>query len=1081
MKTKLNGFLTLLLALLVQITFAQEKTVTGNVSDASGPLPGVTVIIKGTQTGTQTDFDGNYSIKANTGAVLQFSFMGMKSTSKTIGATNVINVVMQEDAEALEEVVINALGIQVARASKASSVSNVDGAAISNSGETSVLTGLSGKASGVSITQSSGDPGASAYIQIRGQTSITRSLQPLFVVDGVPLSNDELGNSVDGVSQQSRMNDISPNDIASVKILKGASAAALWGSRAANGVVLITTKTGRKSEEGTLKVSVFSKVSFDEAILRYPLQSTYGRGSNGVGASSTSTASGSWGDKISDRPGGADVFATTGAYFEAEDGTKYYAVTTKNSTENFEDSNYKSAFGTGGYIEAGATITAGTKTGSYFASFSKLDQDGIIGGGDGNSNYTRYNARFNSELNITENFSIKGNFAYSNVNSNRIQTGSNVSGLLLGLYRTPADFDQRDYKGTKYSSSGVPNFNSQRSYRRQLGTNDRQSPIYNNPLWTINEQKNPNEVNRFVSSLELKYKANDWLTFFARSGLDHYTDDRRTYFPLESAENAGSGSASESLTTFDLYNVDFIVSAFRNIGDDITGDFLLGTNFNQRKYTERGGDYINFILDSDKFFYTNALIEDRDSYIQDTKTRTTAIYGSANFDYKSLLFFNLTGRAEKASTFGGGKTFFYPSAEFAFSFSELDGLRDDDFLSSGKLRLSAGQVGQEPAAFATDNYFTAASGGDSYGPGYDAAGYNGSFVRSTILGNANLKPEITTEYEIGLDLKLLKNRLSLSATYYQNYVKDALFTTDIAASTGFSGIYTNAGELENKGVELELGLDILKTDNFKWNLFGTWNTNDNVVTNIAGTESIFLAGFQGSSSRAVVGEGLGTLWGGRWDRDTAGELILDSNGFPTVAATEGILGDPNPDWRGSIGTVIEYKGIKLSALFDGSIGGDAWDGTDGALTNFGRSMITANESTSATALTRSNGTIQAANTPFRGNIYDFGGGDVALTQSWYEGLGSGFGPVGEQFIKDATWVKFRELSLSYTINSTTLANTGVNSVELSVTGRNLVLWTKADWGQDPESNLTGASNGRGLQYFNNPTTKSYLASIKINF
>jgi TonB-linked SusC/RagA family outer membrane protein len=1081
MKTKLNGFLTLLLALMVQITFAQEKTVTGKVSDASGPLPGVTVIIKGTKTGTQTDFDGKYSIRANTGAVLQFSFVGMKTVSQAVGASNIMNIVMQEDAESLEEVVINALGVQVARASKASSVSNVDGVAISNSGETSVLTGLSGKASGVSITQSSGDPGASAYVQIRGQTSITRSLQPLFVVDGIPMNNDELGNTTDGVSQQSRMNDISPNDIASVKILKGASAAALWGSRAANGVILITTKTGRKSEEGSFNVSVYSKMSFDKASLRYPLQSIYGRGTNGAGATSTSTQSGSWGDKISARPGGADIFATTGAYFETEDGTKYYAVTQKNSTENFEDSNYNSVFGNGGFLETGATITAGTKTGSYFASISKLDQDGIIGGGDGNSSYTRYNARFNSELKVTENLDLKSNFAYSNVNSNRIQTGSNLSGLLLGLYRTPADFDQRDYKGTRYDANGVPNFNSHRSYRRQLGTTDRQSPSYNNPLWTINEQKNPNEVNRFVSGLELKYKANDWLTFIAKTGLDHYTDDKRTYFPLESAENAGSGSASESLTTFDLYNVDFMASAFRNIGDDITGDFLLGTNFNQRKYTQRGGSYINFILDSDKFFYTNALIEDRNSFIQDTKTRTSALYGSANFDYKSLLFLNLTGRVEKASTFGAGKTFFYPSAEFAFSFTELEGLRENDFLSSGKLRLAVGQVGQEPAAYATDNYFAAAAGGDSYGPAYDAAGYDGSFVRSTTLGNPDLRPEITTEYEVGLDLKLLKNRVNLSATYYQNFVKDALFTTDIAASTGFAGIYTNAGELENKGVELELGLDILKTDNFKWNIFGTWNTNDNVVTNIAGTESIFLAGFQGSSSRAVVGEGLGTLWGGRWDRDAAGKLILDSNGFPTVAPTEGVIGDPNPDWRGGIGTIIEYKGIKLSALFDASIGGDAWDGTDGALTNFGRSMITANESTSATALTKSDGSTQVANTPFRGNIYDFGGGNVALTQSWYQGLGSGFGPVGEQFIKDATWVKFREISLSYTINSTTLANTGVNSVELSLTGRNLKLWTKADWGQDPESNLTGASNGRGLQYFNHPTTKSYLASIKINF
>ena len=1089
MKSNFTRFLTLLLALIVQITFAQEQTVKGTVTDNEGlPVPGVNILIKGTNTGTQSDFDGNYSINASQGQVLTFSFVGFEKQEVTVGTSNTINVTMSA-GEMLETVVINALGIEVDKSTQASSVSKVAAEAIQSSGETSITKGLAGKASGVQIISSSGDAGSSAFIQIRGQSTITRSLQPLIVVDGIPISNDEVGNGVGGVTQQSRLNDLNPNDIANVQILKGASAAALWGARAGNGVVVITTKKGKGLGKGDLKVSFSSTISFDETNKILETQDIFGQGTNG--SYRGGTTAGSWGDKISTRAGGEDEVNTASPnYFVARDGTTYYPILTKNSTENFNDSNYDAVINQGLFLENNISLSGATDSGNYFMSLSDLKQDGIID----NNDYNRVSLRMNGELKLSEKFKFTGTSTFSQINSNRIQQGSNTSGLLLGLYRNPADFDIRDYIGTRYAGGVISTTNSQRAYRRGLGTTDRQSPIYNNPLWTTNIQKNPNTVERYILGGQFNYKAADWVTLIARAGMDHYTDERKSIFPINSSEANGSGSVSESLITSTQTNIDFIAQGGFDLSDRFDFGYLLGMNFNRRLSESRGGGYTNFILETDKVFYDNAVIANRSTFIGESEVRITAGYAQANLSYDNMLFLNLTGRAETASTYGDAKTFFYPSAELGFQFSEL--LDNRETLSNGKLRLTYGRVGIEPAPYATQTYFVNASGGEGYGPSYDAGAYDGSFVRSSVQGNANLEPEIKTEYEAGIDLGFFNNRVTLGATYYTNETEGALFTVALPGSTGFSGRYSNAASLENKGFEVDFSLDVIRSEDFTWNIYGNYSTNENEVTSLEGTESLFLAGFTGVSSRAVEGQPVGVLWGGRYDRNDDGSLVLDSNGFPTVALTEGVIGDPNPDWRGGLGTSFTYKNITLSTLFDASIGGDVWDGTNGALNNFGRTPETANEVTvsaaeaasiinvnGSTLASRPQANVNADGTvTIRGNIRDFGAGPRLLDQSYYSGIGGGFGPVGEQFIKDGSWVKWRQLTLSYNFKNQALKDAiGFTNAEFSVTGRNLWYWSKDDFGQDPESNLTGASNGRGLQYFNHPNTKSYLGSITINF
>lgn len=1069
MKLKLNGFLVLLLALVTQITFAQERAVSGTVSDNTGmPLPGVSVLVKGTKTGTQTDFDGKFSIKATPNQTLVFSYIGMKS-QETKATSSLVNVKLSDDSIELEGVVINTLGIEVKKNEKASSFSKVKGNVITGSGETSLLKGLSAKASGVSIVSNSADPGSGAYIQIRGQNSITGSTQPLFVIDGTPVSNDEIGSGVDGVGQQSRLNDINPNDIASVQILKGASAAALWGYRAANGVVLITTKKGKK---GKISVDVNSSVSFDKVNVEMQLQDKFGQGSGGV---FSRTSANSYGNKISSRSGASDIYNTTGQYFLTKDGRKIYPISTKNSTANFQKSNMDSVIGDGLFKDNHVGVSGGSETTNFYLGLGNTDHDGIIR----NSTYKRTSIDFTSESKIGEKTSFKTKFGYSTVNSNRIQTGSNLSGLYLGLYRTPADFDIRDFIGTNVQANGLQHLNSHRAYRQDVGTHAGDlNPSYNNPLWTTDVQKNPNTVNRYIGGFELKQNVTSWLAVLARLGLDGYSDKRMSIFPMNSAENAGNGSATESVTDFQSFNADLIALGDAKINDNISLSYLTGINFSESNYDQRGGSYRNFIVDANNFSYDNALVTDKTTFLNRTYSKLSGAYFSTAFDYKNYLFLTLGGRFETASSYDPNlKTYFYPSVELGYKFTDK---LESKILTDGKLRATFGQIASIPTPYAGTTYYNSAGGTEGWGAGYDSGAYAGSFQQAASRGNENLKPEIKTEFEIGTDLQLFK-RVTLNATFYSNKTEDLLVNVPLNGSSTFSSMYGNFATIENKGFELEFDANILSKDSqLKWNVFGNWSTNRNEVTKLEGTESLFLDGFTGSSSRAVLNQPLGVLWGGKFDRDASGNLILDANGFPTIADSEGVIGNPNPKWRGALGTSFSYKNFKISTLFDASIGGQLWDGTSGALNNFGKTMETANEVTLTTATLNYAGSSIAPGT-VRGNLRDFGAGPRLLDQSWYTTLGGGFGPVAEQFVKSASWIKWRELSLSYNLDLKD-KKYGIQSITFTGTGRNLWLWTEAkDLGQDPETNLTGGSNGRGLQYFNAPNSKSLIFSINLKF
>ncbi len=1070
------------MALAVQLSFAQEKTVKGIVSDASGPLPGVTVLVKGTSKGTQTDFDGNYTLKVKKGNILHFTYIGMADVFKKVGSSNVINVVMKEDAQALGEVVVTALGIKKKKDEDLSSATTVEAKSLQRSGESGIIQGLAGKTSGLKITKNNGDPGAGAYIQIRGQNTITGSASPLIIVDGVPISNTSVGNGVDGVAQQSRLNDISSDDIESVTVLKGASAAAVWGTGAANGVIVITTKSA-KLGSGKLSVNVKSSVGVDKINVEFEKQNTFGQGMPNFwfggddysykAASFAPNTSLSWGDVIADRKGGKDdVTVGNKRFVSGTTGKVYYPIVNKNSRKTYNKSNRNLVFGDGMTLDNTISISYANNSSSTYLSYSNWDQQGIM---KGKSSYNRQNIRLNQITKLLDNLTLRFNTSYAKIKSDRIQQGSNLSGLYLGYLRNSPDFDMTDYVGTYYDDNGVPTENVQRSFRKYLGSS---APAYNNPLWTINKQDNPNKVERFMIAPQLNWDIKDNLKLVARYGLDFYTDHRETFFPVHSSGGNANGYYSQTDIKEKVQNLNVFLQSDFDINENFDLGVILGGSLDQKQYESIFGSSQNFTNPNmgDLRVFSNSVAEDKDVSNYKEETRKAGVYSTISANFYKQLFIELTGRYERPSTLE--KNIFYPSASLGWVFSKV--LPDNDILTFGKIRASYGEIGIEPSAYSKSTLYEAGGISSSWEDELSSSAYGNPFTRSATLGNPDLKEERVKEFEVGADFRMFKNKVNLGVTYYDKKTEDAILNVDVPGSIGFSGKLANVAEITNKGLEVDLGIKLFSRGNFRWDINASYSHNKNLVKSLSGVKSVFLAGFTGTSSRAIEGHAMGTLWGGKFDRDDNGNYVLDDNGFPKISAEEGILGDPNPDWIGGIGTILRYKGLSLSAQFETSQGNDHWFGTEGVLKFFGIHPETANITTASKDLKTYDGRTIKSGTTFRGNVGNFGGEDVALTEEWYLSNGGGFGNQSESFVGDASWTRLREVTLGYALPAKYTEPIGLSNIEFSLSGRNLFLWTKVK-GFDPDMNLTGASKGRGLDYFTNPATKSYIFTVKLGF
>ena len=1046
MKTKFNGIFTLLLALVVQISFAQEKMISGTVSDETGVLPGVNIILKGTTSGVQTDFDGKYSIKAKSGDILVFSFIGMKTSERTVGASNSINVVMVSD-NVLDEIVVTALGASKEKRSLGYDVSTVSADRIKEGGETNIVNSLSGKASGVQITGSSGAAGASSYIKIRGNASLTGNNQPLFVIDGIPVTNEGGGGNVASVALSNRMVDINPDDIESVSILKGGAATASYGSRAANGVVLITTKAGKFNSNMKITLNTGIEISSVNKLPKTNL--TYSQGRNG-NYGGNSGESGSWGPAISSL--GFDSSGNiTSDPLNMVAGTQG-TVPSFNNPKNFFQNGVKRTIG--------ASVSGGSENTKYFMSIGNLDEEGIVP----LNTFKRNNISLNLTTDLNEKLTAGVSLKYANTKGRRIQQGSNTSGLMLGLLRTPPSFD---------NSNGATDPTDQIAFLNPDGTqrNYRNGGGYDNPYWTINMSPYIDEVNRVIGNLNLNYKLTPQINLNYRGGVDFYSRYRNEFFAINS-RTAPAGRIIEGFNDRKELDHNLFATFDYNLTEDLDLNATLGYNLNSRSFkgTTVQGDGLQIqSFNNIKNASTITALNTTPSEI-----RTAAAYVDATLGYKDYLYLTATGRLESASTFGANtdETFFYPSLSGSFVFSDAFEL-NSDIISFGKLKASYAQIGNQPGFGVTETYFGlgGAVSGWTDGTTFPLNGVT-SFTFGDVAGNSALKPEVLKNFEVGLDMKFINNRFGFEFTYYDNKSEDLILATPVAATSGITNTWINAGSMSNKGYELEFFADIIRKDDFKWTLSGTWTKNVNKVESLAnGVDVISLpGGFNSANGRLVVGEAYGTLYGQKWERDANNNVLVDDNGYPITAAATGIIGDPNPDWVAGITNSVTYKNFNLSFLFDIREGGDIWNGTKGALYFFGA---------------------HADQVPNRGDTFVYPG-TVKSTglpnttpiindrASYAGGPLSGFTGASEPFVEDGSWVRLRNINLTYRFEEKWLQNTFIDGLSFSLTGRNLALWTDYT-GIDPETNLSGGTNSQGLDYFNMPNTKSYSFNIKATF
>jgi TonB-linked SusC/RagA family outer membrane protein len=1127
-KSILMGFL--LMITLLHGALAQTRAVSGRVIDrkTNEGLPGVTVLVKGTTNGSSTNADGGFTITAPEGGILIFSSVGYVSQERALGSDANISVALVADVKQLSEVVVTALGLTANRDQLGTAQATVQGTSLVRSGETSVITALSGKTPGVLITRTSGDPGASANIQIRGASTITGNNQPLIVVDGIPIYNSSVGdegiiagnggsrsNQTNGVVQASRLNDINPDDIASMEVLKGAAAGAVWGTRASGGVIVITTKKGANAN-GRMSVSYRSSYGVDQINRTPNLQTKFGQGAGGL---YNNTSSASWGDKISDRTGGADTYITTPGttgylgYVTFPDGTRRYNIANgtaanphggRNSTQTYDQA--RAPFTKGYTWDNIASISGGDNRSNFYVSLGNTYQKGIA---LNHSDNDRTTARVNVDRQLSDKFRVALNTSYIRTRSNRAQQGSNTSGIYLGGLRTSPDFDNSQYIGDYTDAAGNIFLDRQISYRNKIGRTTTSptntfgvtSAGYDNPLWTIDRVLNQTRVNRFLGSVEFSYDVLPWLNFLNRTGVDTYTDQRTAYFPIN-ATASPTGSLTQEAIQETQVNNDLIARAHTNFGENFTVTGLVGYNLNARRSSQVGATATGFINPFSPPQLSNTPATNRSPYNLTLEQRTAAVYGQLDLGFFNQVFLSGTVRGEQASTFGpkAKSIFVYPSGSLAWQFTKLAILTDNQALSFGKLRFSYGTVGIQPTPYLTRTYYVGADGntlGDGWGTTLDASNYGGGFVRSTVKGNEFLRPELKKELEGGLDLRFAQNRIGLNFTAYSNKTTDAILSVPVAATTGFTNTNANAATITNKGLEVSMDGDVIKTDKFTWNLAPNFSLNRNKVTDLAGAKSIFLNGFTGTSSRAVQGYPLGALWGTDFDKKEDGTYNTDANGFPKLAdnGTERVIGNPNPQWRGGLNNTFTYRGLSLNVLVDHVHGTDVWNGTKGALFFFGTAGELAEETTVSAAKAAAlhdylGNTLASTHSPsadgsytFRGKVRNFGAGDVVLDEQWYRnGLGNGFsGGPATPFIEHVNYTRLREVTLNYSLRQEWMRNaTKLSSIDLSVTGRNLYLWTNYT-GVDPETNLTGVSNGRGLDYFNNPSTRSLIFSIKFTY
>ena len=1085
------------------ISFAQ-RTITGTVTDTNGePLIGASVLAQGTTVGTVTDFDGSYTIKVPDGSgMLIYSYTGFGTKEVPLGASNVMDVTMEEGVT-LAAAVVTALGVERSEKAVGYAVQEVDGDEIVQTGATSTIDALRGQAAGVNVVRSSGSAGGGSRVVVRGQTSLTGNNQALIVVDGVRINNSTFysegasgasptGGSVAGSAASNRGMDINPADIESINVLKGAAATALYGVDGANGVIVITTKSGSRARGKGFSVSAGVQYGVSEITNMPDLQSTFAQGSGGVYRGPETGNSGSWGPRISDLSydGATDWPYDPNGRIVAADSSAANGQPV-NAYDPIND-----FFQMGSQFQTNLAISGGNERANFRFSTSTLDELGIIP----NNEYDRNTFKLAGDLTLTDKLTVSASANYIRSEGIRVQQGSNTSGLLLGLLRTPPTFD---------NSNGLSDpVNNEASYvlPAEFGggqRNYRGGGGYDNPYWTTNRTLGFDDVNRFFGNLKVNYNLHTWANLSINLGADQYSDNRRQEFEIGS-RTAPSGRIIEDQYFFRNYDTYFNLSGTGNLTDALQMNYLVGVNINgerlNRSYIE--GNTLAF---PGFVHVTNASEVSSDN--DERNIDNVGFYGNLDFAYNGWLYLSATARQDYVSTLivpgafdAGAISFLYPSVNAGIVFTEL--MDNDDVLSFGKIRASYAEVGGgAPNPYGTTTPFLLASADDGWADGllWPFMGQSG-FRLSNQLGNPTLRPERTKTWEFGADLRFFQGRLGLDATYYTSESIDQIVPVDLPGSTGYTAALLNAGLISSRGVELILNASPVRSRAFSWDVQVNFDHNNSIVETLvdldddgeSDIETLQIGGFTGTGIYHVVGAEYGQIFGGAYLRSGAGTdadngvnipggaiVINDAGdeetnsefGFQIPDQTLRIIGNPNPDFTMGINNTFTFGDISLSVLLDWKQGGQMWNGTAWALSFFGRSQATAD--TRVEAPFAIEGVKQSDGSPndiqiVRGQNY-WGGSSVG-----------GFGSVDEQFVQDTDWFRIRALTLSYNLNPKWFEGTFIEGGSVYFNGRNLLLVTPYE-GVDPETSLQGTGNAQGFDYFNMPATRNYNFGLNLNF
>ena len=1057
--------LTIFLAFLLFVGFqaAAQMQITGVVTDAEDGLsvPGVSVVVKGNTTiGTTTDIDGKYSLTIPSSAeALVFSFVGMKSQEAAINGRSVIDIQMETEVLEMDAVIVTAIGITRQAKALGYSVATVSDEQLEQKSEPDMLRNLQGKIPGVNIASTGGAPGSSTRVTIRGNSSFYGNNQPLYVVDGIPYSNDEYITSSQasgGGAYSSGISTLDPNNIVSMSVLKGAAAAVLYGSRAANGVVVIKTKTGSSgvSKKG-LEVTYKTSYSVEEISNLPDYQDTYGNGVNFEYAN----ANGSWGPRFD----ALDSIPAWPQYLEAY--PDMFSSTGMVAYEPHPD-NVKDLFRQGTVAENSLTLSGGNETSSMTLTASMLKNESYIP----NSSFDRQSISMGGSSKLENGLIVDGSFSYTSSTQIGGQFGNNqAEGAASSFARTL-------WLGRAWDIAGYPSVNPV--------TGENITPNgpgqFDNPLWSWKHNTITTNVDRIVASAGLSYKLTDDLNLSYKFGTNTFVQRRQEIIDIGSRAEEGGGSITDDDVRSNEMESNLILTYNKDINEDINLTALAGWNVNQKE-VDRQSVYGKGIIAPGVFDIDNTQSLTPNGGGASLR-RLYGVLADVSVSYKRYLYLNVSARNDWSSTLPEeNNSYFYPAISSSFLFSDAFDI-NSNILSLGKVRFGWGQVGNDASPYYVFDTYNVRTTGFPFDNG------NGAQSAQTIPNTRpapDLKPEFTTELEFGTDLSFFNNKVRLDLTWYNRETTDQIVVINVPASTGYTSQVMNAGSIENNG--WEIGLDLTPVDmsnGLRWNIYGVYTNNKSEVLSLPeGYERISLGGtFTDPLPVFEVGQPYGILRGSVNARDENGNLLIDpGTGLLILDTEQATIGDPNPDFKLGITNALSYKGLTLSFLINYTHGGDLFSNSVASM--LGRGVTKDTED-------RENGYIIPGvyGNPNTGEAYlDANGNTIEnvtrlTSNDLYFGNSFAINAASEWNVYDATVLRISDVSLSYVIPKKILEKLPIGGASIVFSGKNLWFWTPnlpEHVNIDPELNGFGAGNVQGIEYSNAPSVRRYGVSLTI--